>query len=379
MSNNRFDKGDRAGRKTLDNQCGFTLLELTLVLSIGSAFMVMMSLSMQAHLQQLGAQSMAERYRGVQAATVRYIQAFSESLAAVSTQCSTPVYGTDILAIPALISLGSCSGSLSYKGKKITIFNIMQPSVNDLRSLGLMEEHQAGDLLLAHGSQVMMLASLPHDLAPAQFGILLKSQCSALTCERPNGYEALVYNLQPYRLDGGPWLFSRRDQVNMLFAELGDGAAGTSDGSLNHELIGSSDRFRLKNPVTDSQQGGLAGIVGLRSVTILNDESKWARRDGQSVISGDWNFAQHRLEGLSHLQANSLQGDTLHLSGRAEMGAATVDEAHVKSLQVDSLRLPGVIPGEICVSAQSSLGLDVSSGSLLFCNSKTMTWSSVVP
>lgn len=359
-------------------QGGFTLLELTLVLSIGSGFMVMMILSMQAHLQQLAAQSMAERYRGIQAATAKYVKEFSDPLAVASTQCSTPMFRTEVVAISAVISSGACSAALSYAGKKRVVFNIMQPSVHELRALGLLDAHQSGDLLLAHGSRVLIPPPDQQTLAPAQLGLLLKSQCINSSCARSNAYEVLVYNLQPYRLDGGPWLFTRQDQVDTLFAELGDGAA-TSDVSRHSELVGPNNSFRLSNPVTDSRLAGLAGIVGLRSVTQLSDASNWARRDGQSAISGDWNFGQNRIEGLSHLQTNSLQAESLRLSGRAELGAAMVDEAHVKSLQVDSLRLPEVNAGEICVAAQSSLGLDVISGRLQFCNPQTKTWSSVVP
>ena len=363
----------------MGQQGGFTLLELTLVLSIGSSFMVLMSLSMQAHLQQLASQSMAERYRGLQASTARYVKEFSESLAAASAHCSTPMYRTEVAVAPPVISAGACSAALSYAGNRVVVFNIMQPTVNELRTLGMLESHQSVDLLLAHGSQVLAPPPDQQAMAPAQLGVLLKSQCSTSTCTRPSAFEALVYNLQPYRLDGGPWLFTRRDQVNTLFTELGDGAAAASDESLSNELVGPSGSFRLSNPVTDSRLVGLPGIVGLRSVSPLSDESNWARRDGQSVISGDWNFGQHRIEGLSHLQTNSMQGESLRLNGRAELGAATVDQAHVKSLQVDSLRLPGVNVGETCVSAQSSLGLDVSSGRLQFCNPHTNTWSSVVP
>jgi hypothetical protein len=340
--------------------------------------MAMMSLSMQAHLQQLAAQSMAERYRGLQAATSRYVKEFSEPLSAASVNCSTPMYRTEVVAPNPVISSGACSAALSYAGKSVVVFNIMQPSVNELRTLGLLESHQSVDLLLSHGSQVLAPPPDQQGMALAQLGVLLKNQCSTPTCVRPSAYEVLVYNLQPYRLDGGSWQFTRRDQMNMLFTELGDGAAA-SDESLSSELIGPSGSFRVINPVTDSRPVGLAGIVGLRSVTLLSDQSNWARRDGQSVISGDWNFGEHRIEGLSHLQTNSLQAESLRLNGRAELGAATVDEAHVKSLQVDSLRLPGVNAGDICVSANSSLGIDVNSGSLQFCNPKTNTWSSVVP
>lgn len=354
------------------------MLELALVLSIGSGFMVMMIFSMQAHLQQLAAQSMAERYRGLQAATAKYVKEFSDPLAVASTQCSTPMYRTEVGVISAVISSGACSAALTYAGKNGVVFNILQPSVQELRTLGLLDAHQVGDLLLAHGASVLMPPPDQQTMAPAQLGVLLKSQCSNSPCARPNAYEVLVYNLQHYRLDGGPWLLTRQDQVNTLFAELGDGAAA-SDASRHNELVGPNNSFSLSNPVTDSQLEGLPGIVGLRSVTQLSESSNWARRDGQSAISGDWNFGQNRLEGLSHLQTNSLQTESLRLSGRAELGSATVDEAHVKSLQVDSLRLPEVNAGDICVPAQSSLGLDVNLVSLQFCNPQTNTWSSVVP
>lgn len=369
---------DRLARShSMGRQRGFTLLELSLVLTIGAGFMVMMSLSMQAHLQQLAAQSMAERYRVLQAATARYAKEFSEHLAAASANCSTPMYRTEVVAPPPVISSGACSATLSYAGKRVVVFNIMQPSFNELRTLGLLESHQSVDLLLSHRSQVLAPAPDQQGMAPAQLGVLLKNPCSHSTCVRPSAYEVLVYNLQPYRLDGGPWLFTRRDQTTMLFTALGDGAAASD--ALNSELVGPRGSFRVINPVTDSRPVGLSGIVGLRSITPLSDESNWARKDGQSVISGDWNFGQHRIEGLSHLQTHLLQANRLRLNGHAELDTATVDVAHVKSLQVDSLRLPGVKVGDHCVPANSSLGLDVSSGGLQFCNPQTRTWSSVVP
>lgn len=363
-------------------QAGFTLLELTVVLSLGASFILMMVLSMQMNVLQLAAQSMAERYRVVQAASARYAQTFAETLIAAPLGCSVSMYRLQPLPLPLPVVLrsGACSATLQYEGRSTTVFNVMQPTVRELRDLGMLQPGQPANLLFQVVSQTFQLAPQEEPIiAPAMLGVLLRRQCLSNPCEKTVAIESLVYNLQPYRLQGGLWLFNRRDQVNYLFTELGNGGVIASEARERWDLTAVRGSFRVPSPVSDAQLVGVAGIVGLRSLTAGEDLSAWARRDGRSAISGHWNFSEHNIQGVSDLQARRLQAEGLNLSGSAVLGSATVGEAQVRSLQVEHLRLPPVRSGEACLSAQSSLAVDVDSGAIVYCHPQRQIWAVVAP
>ena len=370
----------RPGLARHGRQAGFTLLELTVVLSLGACFMLMMALSVQVHVLQLAAQTMAERYRAVSTATSRYVQIFAETLTAVPLACSVSNYRLEALPLPAVVRLGACSAVLQYKGRSTTVVNVMQPTVKELRDLGILPPGQPVNLLLPAVSRTFQLAIQDEPTrAPLLLGILLRRQCASNPCEKAVAIESLVYNLQPYRLQGGIWLFNRSDQINYLFSELGGGGVIASDATLRWDLVALRGSFRVANPVSDSRMLGAPGIVGLRSLTPVEEGTDWARRDGSSVISGHWNFSDYNILGVSDLRARRLEAEGMTLSGPAVMGSARVDQADVKNLQVDQLRLPQVNSGQPCLPSHSSLALDTSTGVLVYCHAQSQTWLKVAP
>lgn len=318
----------------LAGQRGFTLVELTVVLVIGAGFMLMMTLSMQVHALQLAVQSQAERYLSLQAAAQRYVQKFRVSIQVLPAVCSRSLYRTEAMQLPPAVKSGACSASLSNAGNDVTVFNVLQPTVEELRRLGLLGQTEQTRLLLPTvGRALTMTQETGAVTALAQLGVLLRNICTGEACAERSMVELLVYNIQPFQTNGGIWLFNRRDQVNMLFSVLGNGGAIASDARERWDLVGLRNSFRLVNPIADAGGFGEPGVVGLRSI----------------------------------------------LSPPPSADSVQLEQAHVKSLEVESLRLPSVSNGEACVPTRSSLAVDSISGVLQYCHKTALVWTAIQP
>lgn len=351
------------------------------MLAVGAGFMLMMMVSMHSHMLQLKAQSMAERYRGLQAATQRYVQVFRAQLGAAPGICSNSVYEAD--APPNLTSVlagGDCAAMLRVNDRATAVENVRQPTLKELRALGLLAEGLSMTLLLDRDPRL-----LPPDSgtgrasAPAELAVMISSACTGIPCPDSSTYEYLVYNVQPYMLQGGGWTFSRRDQVVELFNELGNGALMSSDTPGRGDLTGPKGEFTRGNPVRDGSGAGHAGIVGLRAASVPNADSDWARRDGHNVISGAWDFNAQDISGVASLKAKTFDGTDLRLTGRAELDVATARQMDVDSLTARNVRLPVAAPGQTCLPTQGDLAVQADSGKLLLCDRLTLAWSHAVP
>lgn len=322
-------------------QRGFTLIELSIVLLIGSGFVVALTLAMHAQLLQLRAKTMAQRYVTVQLAANRYVQAFRAELQRLPPDCSESAYQADgARAQVSAVAYGLCAVVLHGATGQANVRNGMQPDVEELRALGLLEPGNNHALALERDSRVYR-PSTSGDIgarAPERLAVLVRRSCAIGDCSGSGMLETLVYNLQPYLLTGGNVAFDRRDQINVLLAELGDGATISRAASDGH-LVDGEDKVRLQNPVRDESGVGIPGIVALRSYAHPNDDL-WARRDGRTVITGDWDFGANKLHGVSNLEATAVQARDMALSGSAEMRTAKVGSMEVQHLYPQHLRLP---------------------------------------
>lgn len=357
-------------------QRGFTLLELSIVLFIGSGFLMAMMLSVHSHMLQLRAQTMAQRYQAVQAAVQRYVQAHRSLLLALPADCSLPAWQAESPRPPSgVVAMGACTVELTVQGRTLKIANGLQPAVEQLQSLGLLDPGVGLTLALDHEARVYSpaFAGQSAALAPPRLAVLLRKHCDTADCGGSSPLETLVYNLQPYVLEGGNWAFDRRDQVNLMFNELGDRAA-MSQASDAGRLVGGGERFALDNPVQEASGAGTPGIVALRSLPHSELDDLWARRDGRSTITGDWDFGSRQLKGVSRLGARNLDAQDLQLSGRADLNAATAQSIEVQRLSPQHLRLPTAEPDQTCDPALSNVALDPASGQLLTCHPATLLW-----
>ena len=356
--------------------CGFTLIELSIVLVIGASFLMAMTLSWHARMLELRAQAMAQRYLAVSAAAQRYIEMHRSSLAELPPTCSLSRYQAGVPRPPGGIeAAGGCTLWLAIGGLSVKVVNALQPTVDELRALGLLDGAASVSLSLERQVRVFnpAFAGSVAILAPERLAVQVLKRCHAGACNGASGLESVVYNLQPYLLDGGNWAFSRSDQVRALFNELGDGAA-MSQGLDHGMLVGAGETFTLVNPVQDERGQGISGIVAFRASVNSALDTVWARRDGQSTIAGDWNFASHKLQGVSNLEAERLQAKDLQLSGRADLNAANAQSIQVRQLSTQNLRLATAQAGLPCDPVLANIALDTDNGHVLTCSEAKMLW-----
>lgn len=338
---------------------------------------MVMTIAIHSNMLQLRAKSMAQRYQTVHAAAERYVDVFRKSLSDVPADCARPLYQADSpLAPHALIAQGACSLKLDNSGRAAAVFNALQPTPEELQSLGLLASHANAALMLERDVRVFSpgTASSETRKAPERLAVLVRKVCETPGCTGPVVLESLTYNMQPFLLKGGNWLFGRLDQVRWLFSELGDGAVMSQDGSPNGVLEDASGGSTLDNPVTKADKQGLPGIVALRSTVNGSMDALWARRDGQSRITGDWRFGSHNVQEVANLDAQSVQAGQLQLSGSAELNVANAQTLNVDHLHPRNIRLPSSTQGQACDPLVSSLALDSASGRLLTCDAANLSW-----
>jgi prepilin-type N-terminal cleavage/methylation domain-containing protein len=355
---------------------GFTLLELSIVLFIGAGFLTAMTLAQHLHMLQLRAQAMAQRYHFLQAGVQRYVELYRMQLLDLPAGCGAPAYQTDSAKPPdGAVAAGNCQLQLSTAGRLVKVSNGLQPMAEELRDLGLVDAGASVGLALDREQRVFSPAfsSSGARLAPDQLGVLVRKSCLSPSCTGPVTFESLVFNLQPYLLSGGNWALDRRDQVRLLVSQLGEGAA-LSQAAEQGALVG--DTFTWVNPVQElGSLRGAPGIVALRSSSQASLDALWARRDGQSQISGDWDFSSNRLTGVSNLNAQTLEARDLQLTGQADLNTASIESLAANRLQAQQLRLPAAQIDQVCDPARGNVALDADTGRLLTCTSPALRWS----
>ena len=358
-------------------QSGYSLLEMSIVLFIGAGFLLAMTMAMHTHLLQLRSQTMAQRYQSVLSAAQAYMDNFGPLLIQLPADCGAPLYRIGRPIRPPLsVSVGDCALTLDHEGQSVKLANALQPQTQELKTLGLLDAQASSRLIMEHQTRVRMpeQAGAKETNAPPELGVQVRRICQTSSCPGPIVLEALVYNLQPFLLSGGNWTLNRRDQVNLLFETLGNDAAMSEAGIQQGALITRRGEFRFSNPVRDTSSQGVAGIVAVRASTHAAVGSAWMRRDGQSRISGSWDFTTHDVQGVGRLGANAVEAKNLQLSGRAQVNEASAQMIDVNRLSVANLKLPQAVRGQACDPATGNLALDDGGGRLLTCNPATLTW-----
>lgn len=242
---------------------GYSLLEFSLVLAMGGAMVLALTLAMQTHQLQRRSELMAERYEQLMAAAVAYAQRFGERLLQLPAACAQSVLGLDRpVPLPQGVRDGQCRLRLEHQGLSVTLDNGLQPDIQALRSLHLLDATVVPALALDHQARVW--SALTATLAPAELGVRLERVCQAPLCAGPPILAVSVFNQQPYRLGTQPRMFSQNEQVITLFSALGDQAAMGGAMDPPGLLLGPRQRFSLPSPVRDPQGAGGRGVVLLR-------------------------------------------------------------------------------------------------------------------
>ncbi len=357
-------------------QRGYSLLEMSIVLSIGAGFLLAMTMAMHTHLLELRTKTMVQRYQALQSAAQRYLEAFGPLLIKLPAECADRLYRTgQALQPPAAISYGRCAQALDHEGRRATVTNALQPLAHELKALGMLDAQTSTQIIMDHQSAVLLpLPASTGAMAPPDLAVRIRRVCESPACLGPAVWESVVYNRQPFALTGGNWAFNALDQVDLLFKGLGSGAAMSEAGIQRGALVALRGEFTFENPVLDPSDQGLAGIVALRVTTHAWPSTTWARRDGQTPIAGPWNFDSHDLQGVAKFGAQSVQAKDLQLSGKAQVNEASAQMMDVNQLQVANLRVPLANRGTRCDPAAGNLALDSSDSRLLTCDAASLLW-----
>jgi prepilin-type N-terminal cleavage/methylation domain-containing protein len=192
---------------------GYSLLEMTIVLSIGAGFLLAMTVAMHSHLLGLRTQTMAQRYQAMQSAAQRYLEAFNHLLIKLPVECAERIYRSgQALRAPEAISYGRCTLALDHEGRRTTVTNALQPLAHELKALDMLDAQGSTRIIMDHKSMVFLPnTASPDTLAPPDLVVRIRRLCESPGCPGPAVWESVVYNRQPFETIGGNWvLYSAR-------------------------------------------------------------------------------------------------------------------------------------------------------------------------
>lgn len=351
---------------------GFTLIELSAVLTVGAGFMLALLMALHSNMLHIRSQAMADRYKDVGVAVQQYMNLFGDLLTALPTDCSVSAYRVGSSAsLPSVVQAGACSAMLTHMGASVPVLNLMQPQIKDLQQLALLDPQFSPSLLLEYRKEVYEPISPGGDarLASPQLAVKISRRCTMNPCAGAPMLEALVFNLQPFNLRGGLQVFSYRDQFYSAYDSLGSRGAISDEDASDGKLWGAKKYFATQSPLLNSSSQGVEGVLAYHSTWSLAESSLWARRDGQSEISGNWNFQSRDVGGIGVLQARDLKLDGQLRSKDSVLGKANADQLVTKEL-----RLPFAMVGQVCDPDRGNVAWDESSQKLLRCIAESAVW-----
>lgn len=304
----------------LKPQRGIGLLNMSLALSL-AAITVVGALS-ATKLSQVTDQGRAagEWLRRVNGGVGQYMVTHYEDLVKLPAHCSQLNLLDPDGQTPALNTAG-CGATLGG----VPVANAMQPTFAELSALKLLPPNTQDSLMLPYTPSVYQTGGQPQ-LAPARLAVLLRHICvpdlpaqNSLPCPSGSGadLESLVFNTQPYVLQSSNLVFGSGAMVGAMFRALGGDALIARDASLKGELISVGGNLTVSNPVrrvnqlptagaTASDEGGVLGIVAARNGYGSSAWSQFARRDGSTPPTADWDFAGRSLTNVNQLGAHSV-------------------------------------------------------------------------
>lgn len=121
----------------------------------------------------------------------------------------------------------------------------------------------------------------------------------------------------------------------------------------SYELKG--DLYSNPNPIRDYSSGstgvGIRGIMAVHnSYDATSLDPEYARRDGTSTMTGDWEFTNYNVTQINTLEAKTVRARNIDVQ--------------------DKIKLPAIKPTTGCDMATQSLGIDAASGEIFICRVK---------
>ena len=371
---------------------GFTLFEMAIVTALGSAMMIALLVTLNAWALQAQSQLAGQQYRRINEAVGDYLSLHYARLRALPDECSEVALASGMALSPnPVIVRGGCKLSIPNEGASVQVSNGLQPTLEELKVLKILDPGVGTRLLLPTLPMVLQPAGaggLAPVMAPATYAIQVKKTCPVQPCGDVFYLSALTFNTQPYAPSNPPEAIRAYERVENAFLAAGSDALVSLPASLNGdgELHGYKDSSVLPNPLRDYTRGspsvGLEAILAVRTGFGSATLAQFARRDGSSPATGNWNFDGHEISGLrvlstTEVRSDKLESRTLSISESGTVKTLNTDALTAKSVTADEIKLPAGVLGAACPAAQS-IAVATSGGQLLVC-SAARVWVSPTP
>ncbi len=238
----------------------------------------------------------------------------------------------------------SCQFAASYTdaagaSKTHQVTNILQPTLADLQTLGLVDRQIPAAPLLPVRATVATVATVATGGATGSaaarhdnvYGIVIKRTPAGTDVN----LDSLVFNVQPYTL-------VHADMSALLRMSNGAGATSgqpdrdTDASSINPQFdlkayAGAWSVPNLVQKTTKTGPKGVHGILAWRNGYEAAATLELVRRDGSLKPTADWDFAQHSITNLDQVKARGMKTDTLTAttlnSGNLTTGTLTANDA----------------------------------------------------
>lgn len=307
-------------------QQGFTLVELAVAFALLTVA-ILGTLSLAEYSKRINqGRAVGKNMLKLGAAVVEYKNLFANQLIAMPVACGQPTYGVGLALLEPVIGVYPAGGpnagaslcSLVTKNNMqvdYLIANAMQPSLADLKAVGILEQGINESLVLATDT-TRRVASAKHTLGQSAYGILIQRQCRSANCDPATGpflLKSYVFNIQPYRVERG--LFGSGARVAAaLIAMEGKGFLSPigGDGRLRNVL----NQLHIDNPVQEANGLGAVGILAAYDGPGDGtgggglDDSKYTYRDGSRPPTNHWDFNNKDLTNVNALKSKSLDAQS---------------------------------------------------------------------
>lgn len=314
-------------------QQGFTLIELAVVFALLTVAIIG-SLTLAEYARRIDqGRALGKNMLQLNAAVVRYKDKYLLQLLKLHADCGLSTYKVGISRVGPLIATGTMPGiecrlnTVNAAGNAYSIANAMQPSVADLRALGLLVAGFDDSLRLALDTTRRVaragLSGLPDSAGQGlnQYAVLIQRICQDAVCDPVTGpfrMQSYAFNIQPYRVDQG--LFgsgARLGAAVMAMEGKGYLAPVGGDGRLRNML----NQVVVDNPVVENSGAGAIGILAAYEGWGSGDD-KYTYRDGSRPPTNHWDFNNKDLSNVNALKTQTLDAQTAAI-GKDKAGAAS--------------------------------------------------------
>jgi prepilin-type N-terminal cleavage/methylation domain-containing protein len=344
------------------NQKGFTLIELGVTLSVLSAVLIATTVTLSMYYKRMHVQLVGQQYQAINSALGKYMQQYFPQLITLHPNCSVISMAVDRpLTIPEEITKGACKLNLNKPFNPsvvVSVANGFQPTIDDLRKLDLLAGMTGTQLQLQTTNVVKETTATGDAPAGPRFVVQISKVCNPSSCTSGSALSSLVFNSQPFTMSGDLTRFNFDLEEELLIA----GGADAVIASLGMPATGSSyelkgDLYSTKNPIRLYRRGdsiglGVRGIMALRNSYATTLDSDFARRDGTSIMTGDWEFSDKNVSDINILSAEYIDA---------------TERVTTNKLYAQHYKLPSRPPFNECDASIETLSVDAGDGEIYIC------------